>query len=120
MGAVIGAVVPVVIVAFVGFAIFRVVRARKAAKAAAGRPAALPAAQSQQREAGGPVQGDTVWHDGQQCTVQYVNSKGLLDLRNQGGAVFYGVAKVELSPPGPTAGYPQAAQPPVMMGQVVS
>ena len=51
-------------------------------------------------EAGGPVQGDTVWHDGQQCTVQYVNSKGLLDLRNQGGAVFYGVAKVELSPPG--------------------
>jgi uncharacterized protein YegL len=71
-------------------------------------------------EAGGPVQGDTVWHDGQQCTVQYVNSKGLLDLRNQGGAVFYGVAKVELSPPGPTAGYPQAAQPPVMMGQVVS
>ena len=54
-------------------------------------------------EAGGPVQGDTVWHDGQQCTVQYVNSKGLLDLRNQGGAVFYGVAKVELSPPGPSA-----------------
>ena len=53
-------------------------------------------------EAGGPVQGDTVWHDGQQCTVQYVNSKGLLDLRNQGGAVFYGVAKVELSPPGPS------------------
>ena len=43
-------------------------------------------------EAGGPVQGDTVWHDGQQCTVQYVNSKGLLDLRNTGGAVFYGVA----------------------------
>ena len=54
-------------------------------------------------EAGGPVQGDTVWHDGQQCTVQYVNSKGLLDLRNQGGAVFYGVAKVELSPPGLSA-----------------
>ena len=42
-------------------------------------------------EAGAPVQGDTVWHDGQQCTVQYVNSKGLLDLRNQGGTVFYGV-----------------------------
>ena len=39
-----------------------------------------------------PQQGDTVWHDGQQCTVQYVNSKGLLDLRNTGGAVFYGVA----------------------------
>lgn len=56
-------------------------------------------------EAGAPVQGDTVWHDGQQCTVQYVNSKGLLDLRNQGGAVFYGVAKVELSPPpGPANG----------------
>ena len=58
-------------------------------------------------EAGGPVQGDTVWHDGQQCTVQYVNSKGLLDLRNQGGAVFYGVAKVELSPPG-LGGHPSA------------
>ena len=38
------------------------------------------------------AQGDVVWHDGQQCTVQYVNSKGLLDLRNTGGAVFYGVA----------------------------
>jgi len=50
-------------------------------------------------EAGVPGQGDTVWHDGQQCTVQYVNSKGLLDLRNQGGAVFYGVAKVHLAPP---------------------
>ena len=50
-------------------------------------------------EAGVPGQGDTVWHDGQQCTVQYVNSKGLLDLRNQGGAVFYGVAKVRLAPP---------------------
>ena len=50
-------------------------------------------------EAGVPGQGDTVWHDGQQCTVQYVNSKGLLDLRNQGGAVFYGVAKVGLAPP---------------------
>ena len=34
----------------------------------------------------GPNQGDTVWHDGQQCSVQYINSKGLLDLRNQAHA----------------------------------
>ena len=54
-------------------------------------------------EPNGPQQGDTVWHDGQQCTVQYVNSKGLLDLRNTGGAVFYGVAKVPPRPPRPAA-----------------
>ena len=48
-------------------------------------------------EPGTPGQGDTVWHEGQQCTVQYVNSKGLLDLRNQGGAVFYGVAKAPIA-----------------------
>ena len=105
VGAVIGAIVPVVIIAFVGFAIFRVVRARKAAKAAAGRPAALPAAQSQQQiqmqhQASVPVCQGAVVSAYPQATAGYP----------QATAGY----------PQATAGYPQAAQPPVMMGQVVS
>ena len=105
IGAVIGAIVPVVIVAFVGFAIFRVVRARMAAKAAAGQPAALPAAQSQQQiqmqhQASVPVCQGAVVSAYPQATAGYP----------QATAGY----------PQATAGYPQAAQPPVMMGQVVS
>ena len=91
IGAIIGAIVPVVILAFVGFAIFRVVRARMAAKAAAAPPAALPAAQPQQ-----------------QIQMQHQASVPVCQ-----GAVVSAY-------PQATAGYPQAAQPPVMMGQVVS
>ena len=46
----------------------------------------------------GPKQGDVVWHKGQKCTVQYVNTNGLLDLRNERGGVHYGVGKVQLGP----------------------
>ena len=120
-GAVIGAIVPVVIIAFVGFAIFRVVRA-KAAEAAArtaanqaargphglgpeAPPAALPAAQPQQQiqmqhQASVPVCQGAVVSAYPQATAGYPQATA-------------GYPKA-------TAGYPQAAQPPVMMGQVVS
>ena len=63
---------------------------------ASSAPAAVP--EWRVADGPGPKQGDVVWHDGQKCTVQYVNSKGLLDLRNEGGAVHYGVGKVQLRP----------------------
>ena len=121
IGAVIGAIVPVVIIAFVGFAIFRVVRAKQQQAAAAGAartaargphglgpeapPAALPAAQPQQQiqmqhQASVPVCQGAVVSAYPQATAGYP----------QATAGY----------PQATAGYPQAAQPPVMMGQVVS
>lgn len=58
----------------------------------------------------GPQQGDVVWSDGRRWTVQYVNSKGLLDLRNAAGDVLYGVDTVLVEAEAPAAA-PAAAAP---------
>ena len=59
--------------------------------------AAVPGREWQVADGLGPAQGDIVFFEGQKCTVQYVNSKGLLDLRSEGGDVHYGVGSVTLS-----------------------
>ena len=73
---------------------------------------AVPGREWQVADGPGPTQGDIVFYEGQQCTVQYVNSKGLLDLRSEGGDVHYGVGSVTLSATTAPAVAPAAAAAP--------
>ncbi|MDC0525587.1 hypothetical protein OAO87_01215 [bacterium] len=58
-----------------------------------------------------PVAGDMVTLDGMQWKVQYVSSKGKLDLRSADGDVLYGVDPAALKPP-PAAAAPEEPPPP--------